>query len=182
MQEIKRIEKEKTHYSNELEKMIAEMIEAQDKEKSKYQDKINILEKRIADLTKEQEDFQNRFANKAGYVYVISNIGSFGDGIYKIGTTRRIDPFERINELSNASVPFKFEHFAVVFSENCYDLEHSLHKRFEKNRVNKVNLWKEYFQIDKEELEQELIKINSTVRINHEPTAFEYLQSKNIKN
>jgi len=181
-QEIKKIEKEKTHYSNELENMIAELKKAQDIEKSKYQEKINTLQTKIDELTKKQEDYQNRFANKAGYVYIISNIGSFGDEIYKIGTTRRIDPFERINELSNASVPFKFDHFAIIFSENCYELEHSLHQRFEKNRVNKINLWKEYFKIDKEELEQELHKIDPTVRINHGPTAFEFIQSKNIVN
>lgn len=181
LQEIKRIEKEKTHYSNEIEKMIADMKESQNTEKVKFQEKISALEKKLAELTKKQEDFQNRFANKAGYVYIISNVGSFGNGIYKIGTTRRIDPFERINELSNASVPFKFDHFAVIFSENCYELEHSLHKRFEKNRVNKINLWKEYFKIDRKELEQELSKIDSTVRINNEPTAFEYKQSKSIE-
>lgn len=181
-QEIKKIEKEKTHYSNELEKMIADMKKAQDIEKNKYREKINALEEMIAELTQKQEDFQNRFANKAGYVYIISNIGSFGEGIYKIGTTRRIDPFERVNELGNASVPFKFDHVAIIFSENCYELEHSIHKRFEKNRVNRVNLWKEYFKIDKEELEQELNKIDATVRINHEPSGFEYIQSENIKN
>jgi len=165
-QEIKRIDKEKNHFSNELEKMVADMKEAQDIEKNNYLEKISLLEQKIAELIQKREDFQNRFANKAGYVYIISNIGSFGEGIYKIGTTRRIDPFERINELSNASVPFKFDHFAIIFSENCYELEHSLHQKFENNRVNKFNLWKEYFKIDKDDLINEIKLIDPTVKIN----------------
>jgi hypothetical protein len=180
LQEIRRIDKERTHFSNELEKMIADMKEAQDIEKNKYQEKINILENKIAELTQKKEDFQNRFANKAGYVYIISNVGSFGDGVYKIGTTRRIDPFERINELSNASVPFRFDHYAIIFSENCYELEHMLHKRFEENRVNKINLWKEYFKIDKEALAQEIIKIDPTVKINDQSVTFEYSQTNDV--
>ena len=90
---------------------------------------------------------------KMGYVYIISNIGSFGEGVYKIGMTRRLDPEDRIRELSNASVPFKFDIHAMIFSEDAPALETLLHNAFEKNKVNKINSRKEFFRISLDEIE-----------------------------
>ena len=176
LREIKRIEKEETHFSNEIAEMVERMKGISELEKSKYLEKIELLERKISELNGQKEDYKNRFENKAGYVYIISNIGSFGENVFKIGTTRRIDPYERINELSNASVPFRFDSHAVMFCENCYEVEHELHKVFEKNRVNRVNLWKEYFRVDFDILCQEIIKRDSTVKIYRNPEAFEYRQ------
>jgi hypothetical protein len=90
---------------------------------------------------------EERAANiRAGYVYVISNIGSFGEDIVKIGLTRRLDYQDRIHELSNASVPFIFDIHAVIFSDDAVSLEHQLHHELEDVRVNRVNARKEYFR------------------------------------
>ncbi len=90
---------------------------------------------------------------KAGNVYIISNLGSFGDNVFKIGMTRRLDPMDRVNELGDASVPFKFDVHSFIFSDNAVDLEKTLHERLKNSRVNKVNARKEFFYITIDELE-----------------------------
>jgi hypothetical protein len=85
---------------------------------------------------------------KGGYVYVISNVGAFGEGVYKIGMTRRLEPMDRVDELGDASVPFWFDVHAMVFSENAPALEAKLHERFAPGRLNKVNGRKEFFRAD----------------------------------
>ncbi|PPS91408.1 GIY-YIG nuclease family protein [Streptomyces sp. MH60] len=82
---------------------------------------------------------------RAGYVYVISNIGAFGERMVKIGLTRRLDPMDRVNELGDASVPFRFDVHALIFSEDAVGLERRLHQEFEDRRVNRVNLRREFF-------------------------------------
>jgi hypothetical protein len=89
---------------------------------------------------------------RSGHVYVISNIGSFGENVYKIGMTRRLDPMERIHELSDASVPFSFDVHAVVFSDDAPSLENELHRRFDPHRLNLVNTRKEFFCVTLEEI------------------------------
>ncbi|WP_282116991.1 DUF4041 domain-containing protein [Cellulophaga baltica] len=91
---------------------------------------------------------------KSGHVYIISNLGSFGENVYKIGMTRRLDPIDRIKELGNASVPFTFDLHAMIFSENAPELESLLHKEFDDRRINKVNNRKEYFKVTLDEIEQ----------------------------
>lgn len=91
---------------------------------------------------------------KSGHVYIISNLGSFGEGVYKIGMTRRLEPMDRIKELGNASVPFTFDLHAMIFSENAPELESLLHKEFDNKRINKVNNRKEYFKVSLNEIEQ----------------------------
>lgn len=114
----------------------------------------------------------------AGYVYIISNVGSFGKNVFKIGVTRRLDPMDRINELGSASVPFKFDVHALIFSENAYQLESELHQRFSQKRVNMVNNRKEYFHISINEIEDELKKYsNLTVDFKEAPEAEEYRES-----
>ena len=92
--------------------------------------------------------------NKAGYVYIISNIGSFGENVYKIGMTRRLEPMERIKELGGASVPFTFDVHAMVFTEDAPKLESKLHEIFRDKEVNKVNHRKEFFKVDLSEIER----------------------------
>ena len=91
-----------------------------------------------------------------GHVYIISNIGSFGEGIYKIGQTRRPDPQERVDELGDASVPFEFDIHALIGSENAPALEHKIHKRFLAMQVNKMNARKEFFRVPLAELHKEI--------------------------
>ena len=99
-------------------------------------------------------DVDYREANKrAGFVYVISNVGSFGEGVFKIGMTRRLDPMERIIELSDASVPFNFDVHAMVFTDDAPTLEAALHKEFENGRLNMVNRRREFFRTTIGEIE-----------------------------
>lgn len=113
------------------------------------------LREKISEFENEKSDLDYRLENTgAGYVYIISNIGSFGENVYKIGVTRRLDPYQRIQELSSASVPFKFDVHAMIFSYQAYQLETELHKYFDKQRVNKVNNRKEFFNIDIEQIKR----------------------------
>jgi hypothetical protein len=90
---------------------------------------------------------------KVGHIYVISNLGSFGQDVYKIGMTRRLDPLDRVRELGDASVPFQFDIHAIIYSENAPQLEYELHKRFAERRLNRVNSKKEFFKVSLEEIE-----------------------------
>jgi len=110
-------------------------------------------------------------------VYIISNLGSFGNDVFKIGMTRRIDPQERINELGSASVPFKFDVHSFIFSEDAVALENKIHEMLNKNRVNKVNLRKEFFKIPLDDLEKLVEEIDPTAEFTRTMIANEYRAS-----
>jgi T5orf172 domain. len=117
----------------------------------------------------------------AGYVYIISNIGSFGENVVKIGVTRRLEPMDRIDELGSASVPFKFDVHALIFSYDAYKLETELHEKFADKRINKVNNRKEYFNLTITEVEQALKEYKDlTIDFHEEPEAGEYRESLKI--
>lgn len=112
---------------------------------------------------------------KAGYVYVVSNIGAFGENVFKIGMTRRLEPMDRIDELGDASVPFEFDVHALVFSEDAPALEAKLHERFIKTRINKINRRKEFFRADIKEIEDVIrSKFDAVVEVVHEAPAEQY--------
>ncbi|WP_371190401.1 DUF4041 domain-containing protein [Weissella viridescens] len=177
----KEIQKDKNHYfklikslSNKLEKNYSQEIQEQLQE---YQTKISELEATESDL-----DYRQGHAT-AGYVYIISNIGSFGENIFKIGVTRRLDPFERIKELGSASVPFQFDVHAMIFSEDAFELESKLHNKFAKHKVNKINSRKEYFYINIDEIKAYLNQLeNVSIEFTDTIEAFEYNESLKIKN
>lgn len=134
--ERERLEKERAHYANVLEALSGR---GSDQERRDLEGKIAEIDERIA-----VNDY--RTANiRAGYVYVISNVGSFGPNIVKIGLTRRLEPMDRVRELGDASVPFGFDVHALFFSDDAVTVEAELHRRFAQNRVNRVNLRREYF-------------------------------------
>ena len=146
-QEKKRIEKEEQKYRNEIDN-IKEQLRTADTSKAEILNKrIAELENQISAINDKREQIAALENGKAGYVYIISNIGSFGDDVYKIGMTRRSEPMDRINELGNASVPFPFDVHGLIFSDDAVALEHELHTVFNDNRVNKVNLRKEFFNV-----------------------------------
>ena len=89
---------------------------------------------------------------KIGHIYIISNIGSFGEDVYKIGMTRRLDPLERVYELGSAAVPFHFDVHAVIYSENAPLLELQLHNKFKDNRLNRINNRKEFYKVSLDEI------------------------------
>lgn len=153
-----------------------------DVEKQLYIDKIKELEEKLKELESAKESVLEREANaRAGYVYIISNIGSFGDDIYKIGMTRRLEPMDRIKELSSASVPFEFDVHAMIFSDNAPELENILHKHFEAQSVNRVNLKKEFFHVSLDEIEKVVKEnYNNTVEFTRIPVANEYRQTQAI--
>lgn len=153
-QERKRIEKEEQKYRNEIDN-IREQLETADPEKAQVlNERIVELEGQIDKIEDKREQIVSLENGKAGYVYIISNIGSFGDDVYKIGMTRRMEPMDRVNELGNASVPFPFDVHGLIFSDDAVGLEHDLHSIFNNKRVNKVNLRKEFFKVSLDEIEK----------------------------
>ena len=178
-----KIEKDQTQCSKEIDKLMAYMQKSQnDTEKQLYIDKIKELEEKLKELEASKETVLEREANaRAGFVYVISNIGSFGDDIYKIGMTRRLEPMDRVKELSSASVPFEFDVHAMIFADDAPALETTLHQHFEKQSVNRVNLRKEFFKVTLDEVEK-FVKdnFNNTVEFTKIPLATEYRQTLNI--
>lgn len=116
------------------------------------------LEQNLKDAHEAKERAISRAQEtKSGHVYIISNLGSFGENVYKIGMTRRLEPMDRVKELGDASVPFTFDLHAMIFSENAPELENLLHKEFDDRRINKVNYRKEYFRVSLDEIEQVII-------------------------
>lgn len=178
-----KIEKDQAQCSKEINKLMAYMQKSQnDTEKQLYIDKIKELEDKLKELETSKETVLEREANaRAGFVYIISNIGSFGDDVYKIGMTRRLEPMDRIKELSSASVPFEFDVHAMIFADDAPALETALHQHFEKQSVNRVNLRKEFFRVSLDEIEQ-VVKdnFNNTVEFTRIPVAREYRQTINI--
>lgn len=146
--ERQKFERENETINSEIEEAKAKMAQAAAEEKAKLEAEIAKLQEAL-DKNNEEVKKINEWKEKpgAGYVYIISNIGSFGEGVFKIGVTRRDNPEDRIRELSSASVPFRFDTHVFIFSKNAYELESELHNRFDKQRVNKVNMRKEFFRI-----------------------------------
>lgn len=175
-----KIAKERKHFAAALRDLQARLEKATtDEDKAALLTKISEVEAGKAALDNEEKVIDYREQNaKAGYVYVISNVGAFGEGVYKIGMTRRLDPSERIDELGDASVPFWFDVHAMVFSENAPALEAKLHERFAAGRLNKVNGRKEFFRADIAEIEA-VIRANydAVVEVVREAPAEQYRES-----
>ena len=178
-----KIEKEEKQFNNEISKMLSYMQKTtNDVEKEIYANKIKELEEKIKLLEKDKENVLQREANtRAGFVYIISNIGSFGEDVFKIGMTRRLEPMDRISELSSASVPFPFDVHALIFSDDAPALENALHKHFQDKSVNKVNLKKEFFKINIDELKEFILKeLGQTIQFIDIPKAEQYRESLRI--
>lgn len=188
-----------------LRKEIAEQRKKLDKERKQYEKALADIDKQIAsasgdelealnakreeivanlgEVDKASKDIDYREANqKAGYVYVISNIGSFGENVYKIGMTRRLDPMERVMELSDASVPFNFDVHAMIFTEDAPGLEAALHREFEDRKINKVNQRREFFHVTLDEIKEVVRKsYDKTVEFVDVPDAEQYRISKKME-
>ncbi|MCZ2248992.1 MAG: DUF4041 domain-containing protein [Bacteroidia bacterium] len=156
-----KIEREERHFSKALENIDAQLgqVESENERGLLEKERENITQK-MQVLEKDKLDVYNREQNtRAGYVYVISNLGAFGENIYKIGVTRRFDPTERVYELGDASVPFRFDTHAMIFSDDAPALENALHKTFESRRLNMVNRRREFFHVTLDEIEK-VVKTN----------------------
>ena len=141
------------------------------------------IEAQLGEIDKNIKDIDYRESNaKAGYVYIISNIGAFGENVYKIGMTRRLDPQERIDELSDASVPFNFDIHAMIFSDNAPALEAALHKAFENQKLNMVNQRREFFRVTLDEIKAVVMKnFDKSVEFIEVPEAEQYRTSLKIR-
>ena len=135
------------------------------------------MKTQLADVAVKKEEISNLANGKAGNVYVISNLGSFGENVFKIGMTRRLNPQDRVNELGDASVPFKFDVHSFIFSNDAVSLESKLHNILNDHRVNKVNMRKEFFYTTIDELETLVTEIEPTAEFNKTMLAEEFRQS-----
>lgn len=157
--EKKKVEKEESKYANEIQQLKERVQDTADDSQTKILlERIQQLQEQLSEVQKKKEDIVNLQNGKAGYVYVISNLGAFGDDVFKVGMTRRLEPMDRIKELSNASVPFSFDVHSFIFSDDAVGLEKMLHQELNDKRVNKINLRKEFFRTSIDELEQLVLK------------------------
>lgn len=170
--------KEEEKYHSEIDNIHQQLTTTSDDEqKQKLLDKIKELESQLSDLSSKKEEITSLQNGKAGYVYVISNLGSFGNDVFKVGMTRRLDPQERIDELGNASVPFKFDVHSFIFSQDAVQLESDLHAALESKRVNKVNPRKEFFKVSLDDLEKLVEQYDPAAEFNRTMQAEQYYQS-----
>lgn len=179
-QERKHVEAEEKKYQLEIERITVQMQQAHDSELEalrKRLDEMSALMNKVVDKKAEIINLQN---GKAGTVYIISNIGSFGDHVFKIGMTRRLEPQDRVNELGDASVPFPFDVHSFIFSEDAVALESALHRELNDRRVNKVNLRKEFFDVTIDELQALVERIDPTAPFRVTALAEQYRQSMSI--
>lgn len=170
--ELKQLERERVAIQAALDRALAEA-------QGKHDDEVDRLQARLAEAeAKSQRAISMAQQTRAGFVYVISNVGSFGEGVYKIGMTRRLEPLDRVHELGDASVPFPFDVHMMIKCDDAPALENALHRAIHKSRMNKVNLRKEFFRADFQAILDVVRRSN-----NCEPTyvadakALEYRQS-----
>jgi hypothetical protein len=174
--------KEEETIQKAMDKARAQMEQASEEQRAKYEAQIAELEQKW----KEAEERNQRAKSmaeqtKSGHVYIISNIGSFGEDVYKIGMTRRLEPLDRVRELGDASVPFSFDVHAMIWAEDAPSLETKLHKRFMISQVNKVNHRKEFFRVNLQEIREELEKDEIEIKWTMTAGAREYRESLAIE-
>lgn len=174
--------KDRTHYLNMIQK-VKELLKNSDRENQKeLMKQLAEYENKLVELDEIEEDIDYREGHAtAGYVYIISNIGSFGEDVFKVGVTRRLEPLDRIRELSSASVPFQFDIHALIFSENAFGLENEIHKKLAKYRVNQINQRKEYFKVPFSKI-QEILDTHTelAIEVTGDAEAFEYRQTQSM--
>lgn len=165
-------------YAEALEKARRQLEQATGQKHAEFEAKIADLELKLADAeAQRQRAISQAQLTKIGHVYVISNIGSFGEDIYKIGMTRRLDPMDRVKELGGASVPFSFDVHAMIYSQNAPALENALHKAFNERRLNKVNFRKEFFHVTLAEIEKVVVENHGQIQFTKLAEAEEFRKS-----
>lgn len=179
----KQLEKDRKHFKQMLVNVEELIKNASQEEADKLKIQLAEYQDKLSELDEIEEDIDYREGHAtAGYVYIISNIGAFGEDVYKIGVTRRLEPLERIRELGSASVPFQFDVHALIFSEEAFALESELHNKFEKYKVNKINGRKEYFKVPFAEIKAVLDSHQElAIEVTEKADAFEYRQGLLLK-
>jgi hypothetical protein len=182
--EQREAEDEEKRFQKALDKARKELGSVSQNELEELNKQISSLEQRLKDAHERKERALSMAQmTKVGHIYVISNIGSFGVGVVKIGMTRRLDPLDRVKELGDASVPFQFDIHAIIHSENAPELERQLHKKFQDQRLNRINSRKEFFRVGLEEIE-EFVKghLNAQIEFTLLAEAREYRETIYLSN
>lgn len=179
---MKEAEKEEEALRRAMDKVRREVDKATDEQKAKYEEQLRELTgKLLLAEEKNQRALSMAQQTKAGHVYVISNVGSFGEDVYKIGMTRRLEPRDRVRELGDASVPFEFDVHALIPCDDAPAMELALHKRFLQRQVNKVNPRKEFFRVSLEEIRGEVEQLASSVSCSMTAACREFRESQSIE-
>lgn len=179
---MKEAAKEEETIRKAMEKAQLAIEKASAEQKAKYEGQLAALKLKLEEAeAKNQRALSMAQQTKSGHVYIISNIGSFGENVFKIGMTRRLEPLDRVRELGDASVPFPFDVHAMIYSEDAPGLETALHKYFVQNQVNKVNPRKEFFRIPIADIRAEVEKRGLDVTWTMAAEALEYRESLAIE-
>ncbi|MDB4909140.1 MAG: hypothetical protein JWO05_3924 [Gemmatimonadetes bacterium] len=161
-----------------MEKATNQLAKASDEQRAKYEGQLAELAARLTEAEeKNQRALSMAQQTRRGHVYIISNLGSFGEHVYKIGLTRRLDPLDRIRELGDSSVPFEFDVHALIFADDAPALEHQLHRHFALHQMNKVNFRKEFFRVELAFIRDELDKLGVSTRWTMLARARDYRES-----
>lgn len=175
---IREAQKEEETLKRLIEKAQKEISQANNQQKYKFEEKLRELEEKLKIAEdKNQRAISMAQQTKSGNVYVISNIGSFGENVFKIGMTRRLEPLDRIKELGDASVPFEFDVHSMIFSEDAPKLERELHKKFMLNQINKVNPRKEFFKVNLTEIKTVVEKMRIDAKWTMTAQALQFKES-----
>ncbi len=178
----KEAEQEEKRYKKSLEQAKSEIESAHGEELEKLKEQMRLLEESLKEAQAKKERAISRAQlTKSGHVYVISNIGSFGENVFKLGLTRRLTPEDRVKELGGASVPFYYDIHAMIYSENAPDLETKLHHIFKEKRLNLVNNRKEFFKISLDEIENAVKENHAEIELTKLAEAKEYRESLAIR-
>jgi len=182
-QEAEKALKEEARYNKLLEKAKSDAKKATGSQLEKLQEKINSLGQELIEAHSKSERAKSMAQQtKRGHVYVISNIGSFGEEVYKIGMTRRLEPYDRVKELGDASVPFIFDVHAMIYADDAPSLEKKLHKSFDLKRINLVNNRKEFFQVSLQDIAKEVKKVAPDAEFIETAEARQHKESQAIRN
>lgn len=179
---IKDAQKEEETLKKLIEKAQSQVAQANEEQKAKFEEKLKDLEVKLIEAEeKNQRALSMAQQTKSGNVYIISNIGSFGENVFKIGMTRRLEPLDRVKELGDASVPFEFDVHAMIYSEDAPQLENELHKKFLLMQMNKVNPRKEFFKIGLTDIKAEVDKLGISAKWTMAAEAKQYRESLAIQ-
>jgi hypothetical protein len=170
---------EESRYQSALDKARQELARSTTANVDILAEKVKVLEERLHSAHERKERaIALAQLTKVGHIYIISNLGSFGEDVYKIGMTRRLDPLDRVKELGDASVPFQFDVHAVIYSENAPQLENALHKYFHDRRLNRINHKKEFFRVTLTEIEEFVLRqTNAEIQFTKVAEAREYRET-----
>ena len=172
-------EREAQKYEVALEKARRDVEQATGEKHARLAGEIERLSQLLAEAEARRERaISQAQLTRSGYVYVISNIGSFGEDVYKIGMTRRLDPMDRVRELGDASVPFTFDVHAMIYSDDAPTLENTMHRVFDERRLNRVNAKKEFFRVTLEEIRNIAVQHRADIHFTLVAEAIEYRKTQ----